>query len=223
MSKRRIVVSSDEDEPEGRPVPRPLHGRREVGVPSNSSSKRPKLANASATKRRDEQPASSEEIRSVAEACKREVIEKFPEYASVLRRVAIEVSARMESSGAKTVFEASTLRPQCVRLSLPIFSLRENLHGSLSDVVKHELAHAIAGREAAHGDKWQTVCRRIGGTAALYHTLSCHGDAHDRRQVPAQRGRSTERARRPATSTSSSREASWKSATETLLSQLIRF
>ena len=30
------------------------------------------------------------------------------------------------------------------------------------DTILHEIAHAIAGREAGHGPKWQEACRRVG-------------------------------------------------------------
>lgn len=197
---KRIVVSSDEDEPDDEPkAKRP----RAAAVAHEA----PRAA-AVAT----EVPVTETEIVRAAAECRRAVIAEFPEYKPALRGVTLEVSARMQSAGAKTVFDAATLRPRCVRLSLPIFSVRSNL-ASLPDVVRHELAHAIAGREASHGPAWRCVCKKIGGTAALCHTLACGGEQPQRPQ---------ERARRPENKTRSSTD-SWQRASESLISQIIRF
>ena len=34
----------------------------------------------------------------------------------------------------------------------------------IRDTVLHEIAHAIAGREAGHGPLWKVTARRIGAT-----------------------------------------------------------
>ena len=206
--KRRIVVSSSDEDDEG-----------------------PAAAPPKQRKRRSE-PATAAEILRAAEACKRDVLAAFPEYKPALRGVAIEVSSRMQTSGAKTIFNAETLRPRCVRISSQVFGERENLETALSDVVRHELAHAIAGREAAHGKEWRRVCRRIGGSAALYHTLSgqgCQGDDQEppqrgRAQTPAATAQPRARARGSGKrSAGADRDARWRSASDSLISRLIRF
>ena len=77
--KRRIVVSSSDEDDEG-----------------------PAAAPPKQRKRRSE-PATAAEILRAAEACKRDVLAAFPEYKPALRGVAIEVSSRMQTSGAKTM------------------------------------------------------------------------------------------------------------------------
>jgi predicted SprT family Zn-dependent metalloprotease len=36
------------------------------------------------------------------------------------------------------------------------------------DTILHEIAHALAGHAAAHGYRWQTICRQIGGSGMQY-------------------------------------------------------
>ena len=40
------------------------------------------------------------------------------------------------------------VRPRCVRISSQVFGERENLETALSDVVRHELAHAITAERS---------------------------------------------------------------------------
>ncbi|KAL1518774.1 hypothetical protein AB1Y20_003058 [Prymnesium parvum] len=168
--------------------------------------------------------ASAAEILRLANAVLADVASRFPQYAPPLRRVSIEASAAMSSSGAKTVFDARVggrpPRARAIRLSLPLFARRENLR-SLADVMLHEIAHVIAGRAAAHGAAWRDVCVKIGGSAAVGHRLSCggggEGGSAGRAIVKARPARP--RVRREAAGAS----LDWKRASESLISQIIRF
>ena len=214
--KRRIVISDDESDESESDKALPAKKKRSDAAPA---SKRAKSDAASLS-----EPVSAAELLHAGEACKRAVLAEFPEYKPALRSVVLEVSERMTSSGAKTVFDGATLRPRCVRLSLPIFCVRSNLDSSITDVVRHELAHAIAGREAAHGPAWQRVCKRIGGTAALGHRLSCCGEQQQQQQQPVpQRGATAGAVPRRRHKASSRGADSWKAASDSLISQLIRF
>ena len=189
--------------------------------------------------------ASRDEVKRSAEAVIASVASEFPEYKRVLKSVAVETSHQMSSSAAKTVFDvlgaSEAPAPRCIRLSLPIFTVRRHFDESLRDVVLHEAAHAIAGREAAHGPKWQSVCRRIGGTAALCHDLACGGErasyvfpsapsAHQSTGAASRSARAVpvaskrKRSGSGAGRGSSARSAeAWRSASEKLISQLIQF
>ena len=219
--KRVIEISSDEDEEAGLPAPKVAR----AGSNLNKAVERPADPRKQPTKRPASDPVSSSELLREAEACKRDVISTFPEYKAALRCVSIEVSERMQSSGAKTVFDGETLRPRCVRLSLPIFSVRDNMHSALNDVMRHELAHVIAGRNAAHGPEWQRICRRIGGTAALYHSLSCQGSAPQPDPEPrrTQKAPASRHERRGTSSAGTGSTDKWRKASDSLISQIIRF
>ena len=204
----------------------PADTREAAARPPAASTARPKAPVA---------PVSADELERSALTVVQEVSTRFPEHAALLRRIAIETSSRMQSSGAKTVFDgAPPHRPRCVRLSVPILSVRKNF-GSLRDIMLHELAHCIAGRDAAHGPRWRKVCLALGGTAAIGHTLSCGGGSDGdggrrpaQQEQPRRRSASASRGRGSGSSSSSSgrsREPSdmWGAASDALISQLIRF
>eukprot|EP00308_Calcidiscus_leptoporus_P013287 CAMPEP_0119379918 /NCGR_PEP_ID=MMETSP1334-20130426/54684_1 /TAXON_ID=127549 /ORGANISM="Calcidiscus leptoporus, Strain RCC1130" /LENGTH=210 /DNA_ID=CAMNT_0007399567 /DNA_START=149 /DNA_END=781 /DNA_ORIENTATION=+ len=180
--------------------------------------------------------ASADEIVRLAENVVKDVAARFPEYAVIARRVALETSTTMTSSGAKTVFDVrpdgGEPHPRCIRISVPIFKRRSNLDSSLRDVVLHELAHVFAGRAAAHGERWRRICKQIGGTAALGHSLSCGAGESSGMPPPRQRTgiaksskvESKRRSGRDTTGGASSHEtSSWKRASDNLISQLMRF
>lgn len=241
-AKRCIAISSDEeDDPEDRPTAPPLKWPREEkkAAPPMLPKERQKAAPPPPRDEKKAMPGggvqlvSEAEVLQAAERCRRDVLTTFPEYKATLRGVQIEVSLRMQSSGAKTVFDASTLRPRCVRISMPIFSVRSNFT-ALADVMRHELAHAIAGREAAHGPEWQRVCKRIGGSASLGHSLCCGGEQQPPREPAPPRPpqpRARNAAQRPTSSSSSSAgpagrknaQETWRSAADSIIGQLIRF
>lgn len=47
-----------------------------------------------------------------------------------------------------------------ITVSLPLANLYGEEH--LEDTILHEIAHAIAGVRAGHGEQWKRVCREIG-------------------------------------------------------------
>ena len=209
----RVVLSSDDEEEQTQVAGAPR--KRPVAKPAQASRahKRPKVP----------PPVCSDALHSAAQQVMQDVASRFPQHSKALRRILIETSARMQSSGAKTVFMSTGARqeprPTCIRISLPIFSVRKNFDESLRDVMLHEIAHCIAGRTAAHGPSWRACCLSIGGTAALTHTLSCgvSADCHDERaHKPGPR--QPARARTESSSTDG-----WRAATSDVLAQLIRF
>ena len=219
MKKRRAVLvdsSDEEDVGTSDEVARVTlcAKKREAKIP------RPMPAPATPSSAVNPKAVSATDIERRARGVIGEVSVRFPQHARTLRRVEVETSAQMASSGAKTVFDAaSPQRPRCIRLSLPIFKVRENFDSSLRDVVLHEAAHCIAGRAAAHGMAWQTVCREIGGTAALGHNLSCDCEGGSGR-TPTQRIGAPPAAKRRRSQGGSS---SWSAASDAVISQLIRF
>eukprot|EP00300_Choanocystis_sp_HF-7_P038366 c55226_g1_i1.p1 GENE.c55226_g1_i1~~c55226_g1_i1.p1 ORF type:complete len:199 (+),score=30.68 c55226_g1_i1:24-620(+) len=103
-----------------------------------------------------------------------------PEYTRALQAMSLEVSSRMTSSAAKTVFDTATQTPRCIRLSLPIFSAAENFESDeFRGVLMHEAAHWIAGLSAGHTARWKRVCEKLGGIIECHHTLSSDHHHHD--------------------------------------------
>lgn len=51
-------------------------------------------------------------------------------------------------------------RRKSIELSLPLTELSDVL--DVTDTILHEIAHALAGRDAGHGYKWQQIARSIG-------------------------------------------------------------
>ncbi len=47
-------------------------------------------------------------------------------------------------------------------ISLSVHFVRRNSIEEVAETILHEIAHAIAGWEAGHGEAWKRVCRRIG-------------------------------------------------------------
>jgi predicted SprT family Zn-dependent metalloprotease len=49
---------------------------------------------------------------------------------------------------------------KCIELS--VHFVMANDKAAVRDTILHEIAHAMAGREAGHGSKWKSICREIG-------------------------------------------------------------
>jgi predicted SprT family Zn-dependent metalloprotease len=47
-------------------------------------------------------------------------------------------------------------------IELSIHFVERNSEAAIRDTVLHEIAHALAGREAGHGPLWRAICLRIG-------------------------------------------------------------
>ena len=58
-----------------------------------------------------------------------------------------------------------------VTLSRPIFSIEANRH-DVHDTLLHEVAHALAGPDAAHGPEWRRLARSIGARPERCHALA---------------------------------------------------
>lgn len=52
------------------------------------------------------------------------------------------------------------------QITLSLHLARLNDLAPCQDTILHEVAHALAGREAGHGPKWKEACRRVGATPA---------------------------------------------------------
>lgn len=61
---------------------------------------------------------------------------------------------------AKRRFGICNYTHQTIGLSAP--ATRINGEDVVRDTILHEIAHAIAGKSAGHGYRWQAVCRQIG-------------------------------------------------------------
>lgn len=48
------------------------------------------------------------------------------------------------------------------RIELSIYFVTNNSLEAVEDTILHEIAHALAGPEAGHGEHWKRVCRQIG-------------------------------------------------------------
>jgi len=55
-------------------------------------------------------------------------------------------------------------RYEARRIELSIHFVAANDRAAVHDTLLHEIAHALAGREAGHGPRWRQICRRIGAT-----------------------------------------------------------
>lgn len=111
-----------------------------------------------------------------------QVRKEHPQYAEKLKGLKVETSAKMTSSAAKCSFDTATRKPRCIRISSVIFGNSANL-AHLDGIVRHELAHAIAGLDARHGAAWKDVCSRIGGVTSTSHSLDGLEIASPRRRV----------------------------------------
>jgi predicted SprT family Zn-dependent metalloprotease len=49
-----------------------------------------------------------------------------------------------------------------VKIDLSTYWVNALSAEEIKDTILHEIAHAIAGYAAGHGEKWKSVCRRIG-------------------------------------------------------------
>ena len=48
------------------------------------------------------------------------------------------------------------------RIELSMYFVRDNDETQVRDTILHEIAHALAGRKAAHGPAWKDIARRLG-------------------------------------------------------------
>ncbi|HIA28188.1 MAG TPA: hypothetical protein EYN79_08785 [Planctomycetes bacterium] len=95
-----------------------------------------------------------------------EVAERFPHHREALEGVEVRLSRRLtRSSGTADPWK------KILQLSVPIFSLEENLP-EVRPTVLHEIAHIIAGGGArSHGPRWRAICLEIGGDGERCHSL----------------------------------------------------
>lgn len=64
-------------------------------------------------------------------------------------------------------FDRAKKRAGCCKyrrqvISLSVYYVANNSIEEITDTILHEIAHAIAGKDAGHGPCWKHVCRRIG-------------------------------------------------------------
>lgn len=69
---------------------------------------------------------------------------------------------RFEWSRGKRTFGDVTFGMQRLRLSKILTELNEE--GQVLDTILHEIAHALAGRDAGHGPRWKACAKQVGAT-----------------------------------------------------------
>ena len=99
------------------------------------------------------------DIAREALAIREEVIQRFPEYATLLRGVRIRVSNRTTRALGVCRFKGG--KPFEIVLSFAAYRHDENRDG-LRNTILHEIAHAIAGHAAGHGYAWKMAAIKIG-------------------------------------------------------------
>lgn len=69
---------------------------------------------------------------------------------------------RFKTTGGMTYFDDRVIAfgPALIELWTP---------KQFKEILKHEVAHALAGFSAAHGDKWKQIARAIGCSAEVTH------------------------------------------------------
>jgi len=111
-----------------------------------------------------------------AKAIIADVARRFPEYEYKLRHTVVNLSDRLKTTAGK-----ANHRFNMIILSVPIFTRPENIDG-FRDTVLHEIAHLLTPG-MRHNAIWQSVARRIGGTAERCHTLACERRRGERHKV----------------------------------------
>jgi predicted SprT family Zn-dependent metalloprotease len=48
------------------------------------------------------------------------------------------------------------------RIELSLYFLTSQDAAQVRDTILHEIAHALAGREAGHGPRWKAMCQKVG-------------------------------------------------------------
>lgn len=62
-------------------------------------------------------------------------------------------------------------KTKTIKLSGPMLRSKYVTSEEILNTIKHEIAHAIAGYEAAHGPEWKTVAESLGCNAKRCHTM----------------------------------------------------
>ena len=110
------------------------------------------------------------------------------------------VSHQLEGQWSFRFDRATTRLGQCDHRSRSISVSRyltdKATPAEVTQVLLHEIAHALAGPRAAHGPRWKSIARQIGYLGGRTHTLE---PAHDRAKWVGEcpRGHEIVRFRRP--------------------------
>lgn len=110
------------------------------------------------------------------------------------------VSHQLEGHWSFRFDRATTRLGQCDHRSRSISVSRyltdKATPAEVTQVLLHEIAHALAGPRAAHGPRWRSIARQIGYVGGRTHTLE---PAHDRAKWVGEcpRGHEIVRFRRP--------------------------
>ncbi len=110
------------------------------------------------------------------------------------------VSHQLEGQWSFRFDRATTRLGQCDHRSRSISVSRyltdKATPAEVTQVLLHEIAHALAGPRAAHGPRWRSIARQIGYVGGRTHTLE---PAHDRAKWVGEcpRGHEIVRFRRP--------------------------
>ncbi len=96
-----------------------------------------------------------------------------PDIGAIIKLAAIEVMARdlitrhapdgwtFRWNNARVTAGVCKYGPRVIELSRPLALLWDADH-DVRDTILHEIAHAIAGCKAGHGQQWRAACRQVG-------------------------------------------------------------
>lgn len=96
------------------------------------------------------------------------------------RETALELMARFGLEGWQFAFDRARRRAGCChyptgsrpgRITLSVHFVERNPAEEVDETIRHEIAHALAGREAGHGPAWRAACARVGA-----RPVRCYGD-----------------------------------------------
>lgn len=71
------------------------------------------------------------------------------------------------------------------RIELSVYFLAGQDAAAVRDTVLHEIAHALAGREAGHGPRWKSVCKKIGARPERCDKTAVVPDGRWRAECPS--------------------------------------
>eukprot|EP00298_Acanthocystis_sp_HF-20_P020621 c25676_g1_i1.p1 GENE.c25676_g1_i1~~c25676_g1_i1.p1 ORF type:complete len:211 (-),score=79.63 c25676_g1_i1:20-559(-) len=142
----------------------------------------------------------------------------YPKYKREFEKIVFESSSRMTSSAAKTVFDPTTEKPICIKLSIPILSIPKNFHSEeFEGIVMHEVAHWIAGIDAKHNSYWRSICADLKGIESCHHTLQTEQNIEQDEEEENDSHRKKKRSK--TINSQKSNEPTFQS----IISQIIRF
>lgn len=117
---------------------------------------------------------------SIENAVRAALLVADPDLPTSHDRIAVKFDTRSKTTLGQCEMRKSDGMPIAIIVSLPCAALAPG--EELADTIAHEVAHAAAGFEAAHGPEWLAIARRYGATvsacSADSRTLRAHKYAY---------------------------------------------